>query len=109
MAIVTRELPCTPVVRGKPTMVPFTGSDVGSFFIHRTMADSLSDFISDGWTITHRATGFSVAKRIRTKAVALHVAKALDALNCWDFTDPAHVKTFSPELMEKIKAIKEIR
>lgn len=104
--MITRDLPCTPIVKGQPTMLPFTGSDVGSFFIHCTMSDSHADLVFDGWTITHRATGFSAAKRIKTKAIAIKKAKELEALNCWDFTDPDHVKSFSPELMEKIKAIK---
>lgn len=106
MGLITRDLPCTPIVNGKPTMIPFTGTDVGSFFIHRTIPDSLLDVISDGWAVTHRSTGFLVAKRIRTKVAAFKMAKALEALNCWDFTDPDHVKSFSPELMEQIKTIK---
>lgn len=108
MPLVTRALPCHPAKHGKPTMMPFTGSDVGAFFIHRTNSDRLIDFFgADGWTITHRLTGYSVARRLKNKAIALKKAKLLEALQCWGFTDPAHVKTFSSELMAKIKAIKE--
>ena len=83
MSIVTRDLPCTPMKDGKPTMLPFSGTDIGAFFIHRTNSDRLVDlFGDDGWTITHRLTGYSVAKRIRTKAIAINKAKQFGALEC---------------------------
>ena len=106
--MITRDLPCTPVIDGKPSMVSFTGTDVGAFFIHRTHPDDLVDTVGMiGWTITHRPTGYAIARRIKTKAVAIHKARQLGALECWDFSDPDHAKSFSPELMEKIRVIRE--
>lgn len=107
MSLVTRELPCTPVIDGKPTMLEFTGTDCGPFFLHREVHDARADMFGEGsWCITHRATGFRVATGFKVKARARACAKELSLLGCWDFTDPAHVKSFDSDLMRKINTIR---
>ena len=109
MKLVTRDLPCTPVVHGIPTFLSFTGVDVGPLFVHRDHPDDRLELLDPrflGWTVSHTATGYAVQKGIRTKAVALRMARQLRELGCWGFKDPGETKLIPADVMELIGGIR---
>lgn len=54
-------------------------------------------------TITHAATGYSVRKLIRTKAIAKRLARKLITLYCWDFTEPEAARAIDKDTMEAMR------
>lgn len=102
MNAVTRDLPCTPMVDGHPTMLAFTGQDIGPFFIHCGRSDGENPSRRGDWTVTHIATGYSVQKDIMAKARAVRLARQLAKLDCWGFTDAEQTRAISPSILRLI-------
>lgn len=105
MEKVTRQLPCTPVIDGEPTMCQFTGWRLGALFVHRGAPDSRCGRFTR-WTITHAHTGYAVHKGIRSQKRAFAAARKLAALSCWDFTSPSATAAIPPHVMNLIDEIR---
>ena len=105
MNAVTRNLPCEPVIDGIPTMLAFTGQDVGPFFIHPGQPDSEHP-PRGNWTVSHINTGYSVHKHIRTKARAIRMARQFAKVDCWDFTEAEQSRAISPDMLRLIADIR---
>lgn len=105
--MITRELPCSPIVDGTPSMFRFTGIEVGPFFIHRDWHDGMSRPRYGGWSVSHSATGYAVQKEIRTKAAAMKLARELAKLDCWGFMRPEQVKGFPEKTLIAIRRLKD--
>ncbi|MCD9005193.1 hypothetical protein LDO31_02890 [Luteimonas sp. XNQY3] len=107
MKIVTRALPCTPVINGVPSFFPFSGIDVGPLFVHRIAHDELENVFLPGWGVTHTLTGLSIAKGYTSKTRALRVARQLKALDCWGFSTQAEAKLLPEATKALIFSIRE--
>lgn len=100
---VTMQLPVGNVTTGEKYGVEdFTGYLIEGMFIHPTFPDQVH-LTNARWTVTHVRTGRSIKKGLRSRKVAIALAKKLSALNCWDFDDAASARSIAPELLTHIR------
>jgi hypothetical protein len=71
------------------------------FAAHRETYDQEPPHIS-GWTLSHRASGYSVKRGLRLLSTARKLAKRITPLADWNFTDPSTVKSWQPEVVKII-------
>lgn len=113
-AAFTRMLPEVPESCERPEVGPhpFTGFDVGPFFVHLDLADneamtvSGTDEVGD-WVVTHRESGFAVQKGIPTPWRAIWLAQSLLALSSWNGdTKDAVLATLKPSVVDQIRVLR---
>lgn len=102
----TTDLPCHPVVNGIPTMLAFTGQEIGPFFVHRSAPDKFAPRRGD-WTVTHARTGYAVKRHIGSKQRALALARKLCPLDCWGFETPNGVRQLPADVLQRIHALRD--
>ncbi len=113
-AAITRMLPEVPESCERPEIGPhpFTGFDVGPFFVHLDLADneamtvSGTDDVGD-WVVTHRESGFAVQKGIPTHWRAIWLAQQLLAKSSWSgATKGAVLATLSTSVVDEIRVLR---
>ena len=113
-AAITRMLPEVPESCERPEVGPhpFTGFDVGPFFVHLDLADneamtvSGTDDVGD-WVVTHRASGFAVQKGIPTPWRAIWLAQQLLAKSSWSGSSKdAVLATLNTSVVDEIRVLR---
>lgn len=51
-------------------------------------------------TITHTPTGYAVANRLKSYALAMFMAERLATLPVWNFSDPKHADKIRPNVLK---------
>ncbi|MNM94623.1 hypothetical protein D3C81_1070340 [compost metagenome] len=113
-SVITRMLPEVPESCERPEVGPhpFTGFDVGPFFVHLDFSDneamtvSGTDDVGD-WVVTHRESGFAVQKGIPTPWRAIWLAQKLFAKSSWSGrTKDAVLATLNPSVVDEIRVLR---
>lgn len=74
------------------------GDKAGPFAIHRTP----SVF---GWTLTHLATGYSLARCLRERETAARLAASLEPMLDWSFDSPSAVAALPEAVRARIRGV----
>ena len=114
--VVTRMIPDDSAAYEKGDTVPrpFTGFDVGPFFVHSATSDDELLYVSNEaeegccWHVTHRACGFAAQKAIETHARAIWLAKELSQFDCWGGTTKDEILAGIPaDMLAQIKRLRD--
>jgi hypothetical protein len=77
---------------------------IGPFAVHRSIRNP------DFWTVTHTDSGFAACSALDEKENAEHMARVLEPLADWNFTDPATVKKWPKDISLRVTTlIRDIR
>lgn len=90
---------------GTESRLECTGYVLGELFIHQRYPDVVGNARQGNWHVSHIKTGYAIKTGINRRDEAVRLARELNKLKCWDFTDPKVINSWPTEQFQAVRAL----